>query len=475
MEHLEGDDPRASTEARCCWPLGRCCCCSPGCWFDRGDSLVGVVPVACVAAPLAAQQRWLDATSDHAEGLLTPANSLHPVSTGDRIAVLDALRGVALVGILVANLLVFAGVVFLDDNARAAQPWPKVDAGVRWLQVIFVEGKFYGLFSLLFGMGAAMQLDSGHDPARNARFRRRMLVLGVIGLVHSMIWTGDILLFYAVLGLLLPRAARLEPRVMVRLGLGMFAAAAAWQYLVFGGTTMLGLPSGWPFILAWDYLEPHYVAMDAAQARGDVLLMIRYNLTAIWADRWPGLLSSGRPFKVFGFFLIGMWAVRAGIPAALRQHRPLLVRVAWWGVCCGVPSAALFAAGRFLDRDGPVGAIMPMAESGGILALTLGYAACVALVWDRSRPTVLRMFEPLGRMALSIYLTQTLICLYGLSGLGVGWFMQIGAAAATAIAFPVIAVQLLFAHWWLSRYRFGPAEWLWRSLTYGVRQPMRRR
>lgn len=392
----------------------------------------------------------------------------------DRIEVLDALRGVALLGILIANLLVYAGVVYLDESVRDAMPWPKADAAVRWLQVILVEGKFYGLFSLLFGIGAAMQLGNGCESPRNARFRRRMLVLAAMGLAHSLIWTGDILLFYAVLGFLLPSAARLEPRAMLRWALVLFAMAPVWQYLVFGGVTLVGLPSGWPFVLAWDYLEPHYGAMDAAQARGDVLMMIRYNLTAIWADRWPGLLSSARPFKVFGFFLLGMWAVRTGIPFALHAHRAFLARVARWGVACGLPLGMLFAAGRFLEIEGPLGAVTPIAESGGILALTLGYAACVAMAWDRGRPALLRLFVPLGRMALTVYLSQTLICLFGLSGLGTGWFMQIGAAAATALAFPVIAVQLVFAHWWLSRYRFGPAEWLWRSLTHGVRQPMRR-
>lgn len=399
--------------------------------------------------------------------------NMAPVAAADRLEVLDALRGVALLGILAANLLVFSGVMYLDENVRDAMPLAKLDAAVRWLQMIFIEGKFYGLFSLLFGMGAAMQLGAGAD-GRTRLFRRRMLVLAVIGLLHSVVWNGDILLFYAVLGLLLPSCIRLSDRRLLQVGFGLFAVAAIWQYLVFGGVTLLGLPSGWPFSLGWKYLEPHYPVWDAAQARGDMLLVFRYNLTGIWADRWPGLLATGRPFKVFGFFLLGMWAVRANIPAAIGAHRALLQRVARWGVAVGVPAGVLFAAGRFLGMEGLLGMLHPMVESLAILSLSLGYAACFALAWHHWRPGALQLFQPLGRMALTTYLGQTLICVVGLTGMGLGWYMEIGATVATALAVPVILLQMAFAHWWLRRFQFGPVEWLWRSLTYRARQPMRR-
>jgi uncharacterized protein len=123
-----------------------------------------------------------------------------PVNDVDRLDVLDVMRGVALFGILLANVLVFAGVMYLSEEVRSALPHPKLDAAVRWLQVIFIEGKFYAVFSLLLGIGAAMQLGDGRDPVRVRRFRRRMLVLAAIGLAHSVLWTGDILFFYAVLG-----------------------------------------------------------------------------------------------------------------------------------------------------------------------------------------------------------------------------------------------------------------------------------
>ena len=400
---------------------------------------------------------------------------VRPVAEPSRLAVLDAVRGVSLFGILIANIMVFSGVVYLDAATRDALPLAKIDAVVRWLQVILVEGKFYGLFSLLFGIGAALQLGDGHDAARRARFRRRMLVLAAIGLLHSVVWPGDILLFYAVLGFLLPACARLEPARLLRVGLALFVVAGVWQVIFFDGPPLVGLPSMWPFSLAIDHLAPHYATMDAAQARGDFATLFRYNLTAIWADRWAHLLLSGRQFKVFGFFLIGIWIVRKDILRALPEYRSLLVRVARMGVPIGVSAGFVFAAGRFSLLGRTLGTVTPFAESLGILALTLGYAACLVLMWERYRPASMRIFQPLGQMALTTYLTQTVICLFGLSGLGVGWFMEIGATMATALAVPVIAVQLLFAHWWMARFQFGPAEWLWRSLTYGTRQPMRRR
>lgn len=405
----------------------------------------------------------------------SPLAAAKPVAPDQRFQGLDALRGVALFGILLANLLVFAGVVYLDEATRDAMPMPKVDAATRWMQLVFIEGKFYGIFSLLFGIGAAMQLGDGRDPARARQFRRRMLVLAAIGLMHSVLWHGDILLFYAVLGFMLPAAARMSQPRLLRLGFGLFLAAAAWLYLMQDVTRLLGLPGEWPFSLAQDYLAPHYAAMDAAQAQGDIPTLMRFNLTAIWADRWPRLLSTGRVFKVFGLFLIGMWTFRAGIVAAPAQHRPLLARVARRGMAIGLGAMILFAIGRLMEVGGLIGMVMPITEPLGILALTLGYAALFALTWIGFQPAILRIFQPLGQMALSVYLSQTLICLLGLSGLGLGWFMEIGATAATALAIPVIAFQLVLVHWWLRHFRFGPAEWLWRSLTYGSRQPMRRR
>jgi uncharacterized protein len=398
-----------------------------------------------------------------------------PVNDVDRLDVLDVMRGVALFGILLANVLVFAGVMYLSEEVRSALPHPKLDAAVRWLQVIFIEGKFYAVFSLLLGIGAAMHLGDGRDPVRVRRFRRRMLVLAAIGLAHSVLWTGDILFFYAVLGMLLPWCVRLTARQLVQGGAMLFAMAAAWQYLVFDGVRLLGLPGAWPFSLAWDHLEPHLAAMDAAQQRGDLITLMRYNLTAIWADRWTHLIATGRPFRVFGMFLLGMWTARAGIPGALERHRPLIIRVLRIALPMGLLGSVLLAVGRLRSPESVLGDVMPISESVGILGLSLAYAAMIALIWQRWRPAILRVFQPLGRMALTVYLSQTLICLVGLSELGVGWFMQIGAFAATWIALPVILLQMMFAHWWLARFRFGPAEWLWRSLTYGARQPMRRR
>jgi uncharacterized protein len=176
---------------------------------------------------------------------------------------------------------------------------------------------------------------------------------------------------------------------------------------------------------------------------------------------------------VFGFFVLGLAAGRSVIVAAIPAHRPLLRRVATWGLVIGLPANLLFAAGR-LTTDPVAWGLLPLAESVGILAMTLGYAAGFALVWDRHRPWLAEQLQPLGRMALTCYLTQTLICQYGLSGLGLGWFLEVGAATATALVVPVLVLQWGFARWWLGRYRFGPVEWAWRSLTYGRAQPMRR-
>lgn len=396
-----------------------------------------------------------------------------PVAPADRIDALDALRGTALVGILAANLLVFGGVTGLDATARAAMPFAKIDAAVRWLQVILVEGKFYGLFSLLFGIGAGILLARVGRDNPGQLFRRRMLGLVVIGVLHSLVWRGDILLLYALLGLLLPAVGDWSDVRLLRVGIGLFAAAIAWQYLMLLLMPALGLPVAWPFALVWNSVESYYPAMDAAVANGDLFAMLRFNLMSIWGERWPTLLATGRPFKVLGFFLIGMWVMRRGIPGAIGDHRALLTRVARWGALVGLPANLLFASCRFLGRENVLGAFTPLAEAIGILSLTLGYAAWFALLWSSGHSRSLRLLQPLGRVALTAYLMQSVLCLYGLSGLGLGWYLRLGATAATGLVVPVIALQLVLARWWLARFEFGPVEWIWRSLTYGAGQRMR--
>lgn len=392
-----------------------------------------------------------------------------PVHEQQRLDVLDAMRGFALIGVLAANLLTFSGVVFQDEAHRAATALPRLDVAVRWLQVIVVEGKFYGLFSLLFGIGVAMFLDRSGDANGPRRFQRRMLVLAGIGVLHSILWLGDVLLLYATLGLMLLSLRGWNARRLLELGLICFGLAAAWRIALPWVT--VALEPSLTRLSPSDSPDLTYARYFQAIADGSVGAMVRTNLQLLVLDRWPGLLASGRAFQVFGLFVLGFAAGRGTLVTDLPTHAPLLRRLAGWGLGIGLPANLLFAVGRF-HPESIAAVIPPLAESLGVLAFTISYASCFALGYAAAAPWLAQQFRPLGRTALSCYLTQTVVGLFGFSGLGLGGFRVIGAAAATALVVPIIVAQWVLATWWLNRFRFGPAEWLWRSLTYGSRQPM---
>jgi len=193
------------------------------------------------------------------------------------------------------------------------------------------------------------------------------------------------------------------------------------------------------------------------------------------AGRWADLFASVRFPKVLGMFVLGLWTVRTGLATSLASHRAVLVRWCRRGWALGLP-ANLVAAWAFLHwpyLPPSAGALIGVALQGvGIPMLALGYAAGVGiLVVDRRR--LIGAFAPLGRMALSNYLMHSLICVVLSYGYGFGLWWRIGAAQAMAIAAAILLLQLPLSAWWLSRFRFGPAEWVWRRLTYG--QPVQAR
>lgn len=377
-----------------------------------------------------------------------------------RIVALDALRGVALVGILVVNLFSFGGLFALTPDQMAAMPTAAVDGVLFPLIGVFFVGKFYSIFSLLFGIGFAIQLARGGA----GRFRRRMVVLLLIGLVHSLLWYGDILVLYAVLGLLLVPASRRCDATLLRLAvLVLLLPAVSW--LVFNPLMeFLGKPAMWPFHGAGPRVEATFPLYDAAMLAGNLPELLRTNVE-IWVhERLVYFLTSGRPYRVLSMFLLGLWIGRQGFHATLAEHRPALRRIARWGFLLGVPLSAVGITLAYIIET-PLNLLV---DPFAVPILALGIAAMVGLLITRPEPPRwLLSLAPLGRIALTAYLSQTAICLLLFSGLVTGWYAQLGVTAVVAVTVPVILLQVAFATWWLARYPQGPMERLWRWAAGG--------
>lgn len=385
-------------------------------------------------------------------------------SSEERLAVVDALRGFALFGILLANVLYWSGWGMVTDAQRLV--WGG-EAGALWqyrFHHFIVDGKFYTLFSFLFGAGFALQLERllrrGQDGLRI--YRRRVLVLLGIGLVHSfLIWDGDILTLYAALGLVLPLFHRARRGVLVGTGLVLIFVVPFLGQLLFDAL-------GWKphealFAQSFAIAE----ALGANTAPDQTLAWMQSEdprSFIAWLASGPSYslgsrLEAWRIFKVLGIMLIGMAAGRGLADGSLLADRALLKRVLVVGLLIGVPASLVYA---LLPGQGQAG----WASTVGTMPLAMAYAAAFALAWPWAARW-LGVFVAPGRMALTNYLTQSVLGVTLFYGIGFGLVGRLPIWGFYGYAVALYAVQVMFSRWWLARHPQGPMEALWRRWTYG--------
>jgi uncharacterized protein len=392
----------------------------------------------------------------------------------ERVHALDVVRGVAVAGILFANVLVFFGLTFLSPERAAAFPTAGADHVAHLLERVLVEGKFYSIFSLLFGIGFGMQLARAGDAAI-PRFQRRLRILLAIGAIHAVfIWAGDILMLYALLGFTMPWFARKDDRGLLRWTVALLATptvlylvALAVFMLVAGGNAGAAAGAANGDANGGAGIPAAILAIFEKIGTGGLKDAFIGNLVFL-AGRWGDLIATMRFPKVLGMFVFGLLLVRSGLALAPAQHRATLVR--WsaigWGVGLPANIIAVWAFTQWPYLPPSVGAALGVAMQGvGIPLLALGYAASVALlVVDRRRG--IGVFGPMGRMALTNYLMHSVIGVVLSYGFGLGLWWRVGASTAMAIAVAIVLVQIPLSAWWLSRHQYGPVERIWRRLTH---------
>jgi uncharacterized protein len=389
------------------------------------------------------------------------------VSQSERVIALDVLRGFALFGVLLSNLNDWYG----TPAARTA-----LERGLAFVQKYFVEGRFVTLLSFMFGLGFAIQLMRAEARGRAVRgmYYRRCAALLAIGVVHgTLVWSGDILTTYALLGCVL-----LLFRGMGRRGLLASAAAC----LVLGRYVMM-----LAFRAAHLRTVPRIpeTTADWVYAHGSYALATRQHVIDYldWHGRWPAVMY----WYTLALFLFGLWLGRSGLLTALTTDRRLLRRVALAGVAAAVVGAA---AGYLIDTRwaplaaypeggihdphfwSPRTAASVLADSVETMGMSAAYAALIVLTLIRGRAGA-RLFGalvPVGRMALTTYLTQSVVCQLVFSGYGLGYYGRVGFGGMLVFSLVLFAVQVAVSRWWLARFEFGPAEWVWRTLTYGRRR-----
>lgn len=387
------------------------------------------------------------------DGLPKP---MQPVA--ERIVALDALRGAALLGVLLVNL---------ESDFRASlfqqMLTPHLHPGwANRLTDILVAGVFefkaITLFSLLFGVGVALQMERSMAHSANAtRFlARRFAVLLAIGLCHMLlIWNGDILTLYAVCGLLLLPFTSLSARWLAALGIALILLA---PYLPFFGA----------FFPAQEAIKAHAVVATQVYANGNFAEVMQFRWYEAWRFIAPLLLYI-LP-RTLGLMLCGLAAWRSGVLPRPLVHRKLLTFFILTAGGLGVLMTSLQCWASETGQAKPV--VLAWLYPYDFILLALAYGAGLLLWLGHTQSALARWLAAGGRMALSNYLLQSIIFSLLFYSFGLGLFGRLGSAATALLGLTVFAGQLVTSTWWLQRFRFGPVEWLWRSLTYGRRQRM---
>jgi uncharacterized protein len=389
-----------------------------------------------------------------------------PVQGTDRMEALDAVRGAAVLGILLANVYAMAGFPFLRPDHYRSIPLAGWHPPSFLFILVFIEAKFYSLFSLLFGVGFAVFVQRasarGADAAR--LFRRRLTGLLLIGLVHTfLIWMGDILATYAIIGFALVPFLRKDDRAVLRWAVGMLLLPIALYGLMVAAVSLASVPEQQSGAAA-----PPAFLVDAAQgfAAGGYTDVVKGNFIFTLAQIARRFMLMFFP-RVFGMFLLGFYIGRRNLFADLDRHRPLLRRVCGWGLAAGLPLAYVGARleGHNMGVPNMAGLLETIVKTLGVPVLSLGYAAALCLLFARSA-TLRRAFAPAGQMALTNYLMHSVAALIVFYGIGFGLFGRVPLVLALSGAVAVFIVQMIASRAWLGIAAFGPAEWAWRMFTY---------
>lgn len=430
-----------------------------------------------------------------------------PVAANERVAAVDVLRGFALLGILAMNIVGFAWPDEAYGNPTRGGGFGGLDRVIWIFNHLFFEMKMMTLFSMLFGAGLVLMGERSDQKGASLRgvYYRRCLWLLVIGLIHSyLIWSGDILVMYAECGLIIYLFRRWRPRTLIPLGVVflcvlvpiLVAFAAAFDFLENTAKKAEAAEKAqqqptrfqaWIYHDVWKTkilpsLDPNSPKNKEAFEKSIKIHQGGY--AGIVKERAKQLIGS----QTLGFFLFGFWLAGGRMLIGMglmkldvfsgRRSRRFYIGLMLLGYGIGLPLMVLDAyqlirtdfsfrymlhGGVFFNFFGSV-----LVALGHVGALMLIYQAGL-LTWLTSR------LAAVGRMALSNYLTHSIVCTTLFYGYGLGYFGHVNRTGLAGIVLVIWIAQLLISPIWLARFRFGPAEWLWRSLTYWRLQPMLRR
>ncbi|MDG5758724.1 DUF418 domain-containing protein [Natronococcus sp. A-GB1] len=410
----------------------------------------------------------------------TPApNDPEPTAPTDRIVALDALRGFALLGILVINIWLFGMPAVAAINPALYGNFSGMDYLAWLVSHVFFEQKFVTLFTFMFGAGIVLFLESKDrkgQPGRRLHFARTFWLL-VIGLGHAyLLWYGDILVLYALSGFLVVWVWRWRPARQFVLGIAMFAVPSLLYLLA--GLGYFALPEDGRAELEAELLASFGGGLSPEREieiyQSGWFDQMTHRVPVVFEFHTLGFL-----FEAFwmlgGLMIVGMALYKWGVISnrrSTRFYRRLFVGSG--GVGIALVLVGVWVREAFAWETMPVITLAFQFNYWGSLLLALGYLAGIMLLCRRARDgVVVGALSAVGRTAFTNYLLQTVLATTIFYGHGLGLFGQLSRMELLGVVVLIWAIQIPLSVWWLERFRFGPVEWMWRTLTYRKRQPMR--
>jgi uncharacterized protein len=410
------------------------------------------------------------------------SNFASPVLQKERTDILDVLRGFALLGVLLDNIIGFTGWGFLNQAHREALPtWP-ADGIIGLSELTFINGKFYSLLSLLFGIGFSIILIrnelKGINPLKI--FYRRLFILLLIGAGHLfLLWEGDILVLYALIGMLLPLFRKCNDKTLL-----------IWAAVLILSPILIDVVKVILNIKTGGFLEGIAQGIDKKNGipTDDSYADYLFKNGSGWHEwrnwqasgflyRYAYIIESNRIPKVLGMFLIGFYAGRKMMYTNLENYTSLFKKLRLWGFIIGIPAALGCTYFEIFEKGvpNPYGLGHTILYAISVVPLCLAYTSVICLHWIKKKgSSKLKLLAPVGRMAMTNYLMQTIIGISIYYGVGLGFGGNVGPVIFVPIGLGVYLLQIAYSNWWFKYFNYGPFEWVWRQLSYWKRLPLKK-
>ncbi len=411
--------------------------------------------------------------------------SFSPVKTIEREIFMDVLRGIAILGIFIANLNGLSWYGFGGPDATGSLLLPKWDHTMKSLHHMFIEGKFYSIFSFLFGWGIALQLvrseAKGLKPV--SFIRRRLSIMLLLGAFHLLLWPGDIVFLYALIGFILLPLRRFSNKTLLITAVLLILSPILlyWLKMQF---PVLRYPTELFFGIGEkvDKKLTGIVSEETFQS---------YIKNANWFDvlksdiggfffRYGDLFFQSRFPKVLGMMLIGLVVGRSNFYKNISQHKKLLYYIIGFGLLIALPANYMLAKYMNLN-DGSytnykmAGLYRTISYAIGVAPLAAAYISLFMLAFKtEAGKKIMSVTAPVGKMAFSNYVMHTLIGNFIFLTAGLGYMGKVGSVYYTLFALFVFIMQIIISTIWLKYFNYGPLEWIWRSATYRKWQPLKK-